>query len=230
MTKKGYDIQALGKGYEEIKKGENINLFKEVLEKIDGKLGSEYCLDQTWVDIVDRKAEVRKEKLEIKLNAYKLWFLDCPELANTYTEVIAPQDVATYGGLCALSSFDRADKVIDNFNFRNFLELVPEVREIINDFYSSQLHGHAETLYSQIRHKALIQYTHPFVFVDLRMMADAFKTDVSGLEKELEALITDNQIQFVYLYLMLLLDIYRLDSHNKILYAQHTGVYHHACK
>jgi len=27
-------------------------------------------------------------------------------------------------------------KVIDNSNFRNFLELVPEVRELINDFYS----------------------------------------------------------------------------------------------
>lgn len=57
------------------------------------------------------------------------------------------------------------------------------------------LHDHVETLYDQIRHKALIQYTHPFVSVDLRMMANAFKTSVSGLEKELEALITDNQIQ-----------------------------------
>lgn len=27
-------------------------------------------------------------------------------------------------------------KVIDNISFRNFLELVPEVRELINDFYS----------------------------------------------------------------------------------------------
>ncbi|KAI3956142.1 hypothetical protein MKW92_003161 [Papaver armeniacum] len=161
------------------------------------------------------------ESKKYKLAARK--FLETgPELANKYTEVIAPQDVATYGGLCALASFDRADKVIDNFNFRNFLELVPEVREIINDFYSSflkiskpiycwtfHLHDHVETLYSQIRHKALIQYTHPFVSVDLRMMADAFKTDVSGLEKELEALITDNQIQA------------RIDSHNKILYARH---------
>lgn len=27
-------------------------------------------------------------------------------------------------------------KVIDNINFRNFLELVPEVRELIHDFYA----------------------------------------------------------------------------------------------
>lgn len=30
-------------------------------------------------------------------------------------------------------------KVIDNSNFRNFLELVPEIRELINDFYSRYL-------------------------------------------------------------------------------------------
>ncbi|KAJ8748861.1 hypothetical protein K2173_013292 [Erythroxylum novogranatense] len=64
-------------------------------------------------------------------------------------------------------------------------------------------------LYDQIRNKALIQYTHPFLCVDLRMMANAFKTSVSGLEKELEALITDNLIQA------------RIDSHTKILYARH---------
>lgn len=32
-----------------------------------------------------------------------------PELGNSYNEVIAPQDVATYGGLCALASFDRME-------------------------------------------------------------------------------------------------------------------------
>ena len=37
-------------------------------------------------------------------------FLDvAPELGNSYTEVIAPQDVATYGGLCALASFERTE-------------------------------------------------------------------------------------------------------------------------
>ncbi|KMS99885.1 hypothetical protein BVRB_1g017340 isoform B [Beta vulgaris subsp. vulgaris] len=31
------------------------------------------------------------------------------ELANHYSEVIAPQDGATYGGLCALATFDRTE-------------------------------------------------------------------------------------------------------------------------
>ncbi|KAF4391268.1 hypothetical protein G4B88_016578 [Cannabis sativa] len=63
-----------------------------------------------------------------------------PELGNNYNEVIAPQDVAIYGGLCALASFDRTETKLDNLNFRNFLELVPEVRELINDFYSRCSH------------------------------------------------------------------------------------------
>ncbi|WJX71899.1 hypothetical protein P8452_55839 [Trifolium repens] len=52
-----------------------------------------------------------------------------PELGSHYNEVVSPQDVAMYGGLCALATFDRAElknKVIDNIVFRNFLELVPE--------------------------------------------------------------------------------------------------------
>ncbi|KAL9303885.1 hypothetical protein ACSQ67_021148 [Phaseolus vulgaris] len=334
MNNAATQLEALRMAYDEIKKGENTQLFREVVQKIDGRLGANYGMDTAWCDAVDRRAEQKKEKLENELNAYRTnlikesirmgyndfgdfyyahgqlgeafksyvrtrdycttskhiihmcmsailvsiemgqfphvtsyvskaeqaldvhdavivaklrcaaglanleakkyklaarKFLETgPELASHYNDVIAPQDVATYGGLCALATFDRS-KVIDNSNFRNFLELVPEVRELINDFYSSHyascleylgnlkanllldihLYDHVETLYDQIRHKALIQYTHPFVSVDLNMMANAFKTTVAGLEKELEALITDNQIQA------------RIDSHNKILYARH---------
>ncbi|GAB4861827.1 COP9/signalosome complex subunit Csn1 [Ancistrocladus abbreviatus] len=81
------------------------------------------------------------EAKKYKLAAYK--FLEVgTELGNNYTEVIAPQDVATYGGLCALASFDRTElknKVIDNVSFRNLLELVPEVRELINNFLFKSL-------------------------------------------------------------------------------------------
>ncbi|XP_061359202.1 COP9 signalosome complex subunit 1-like [Gastrolobium bilobum] len=331
-------LEALRMAYDEIKKGEDTQLLREVAHKIDCRLGPDYAVDGAWCDAVDRRAELKKEKLDNELNAYRTnlikesirmgyndfgdfyyahgqlgdafksfartrdycttskhiihmcmnailvsiemgqfphvtsyvgkaeqtpealdqitvaklrcaaglsnlvakkyklaarKFLETgPELGSHYNEVIAPQDVATYGGLCALATFDRTElksKVIDNTHFRNFLELVPEVRELINDFYSSHyascleylgklkenllldihLHDHVETLYDLIRHKALIQYTHPFVSVDLHMMANAFKTTVTGLEKELEALITDNQIQA------------RIDSHNKILYARH---------
>ncbi|KAF3520510.1 hypothetical protein DY000_02061868 [Brassica cretica] len=340
-------LEALRMAYDEIKKGENTQLFRDVVNRINGRLGDKYKMDSAWCESVDRRAEQKKGRLENELSSYRVMkyvvlfmcclvclhrsflvnhyldnetnlikesirmghndfgdfyyacgllsdafknyvrtrdycttakhiihmcmnailvsiemgqfthvssyvnkaeqnpetldpivaaklrcasglahlelkkyklaarkFLDVsPELGNSYNEVIAPQDA----------------KVIDNINFRDFLELVPEVRELINDFYSSRyascleylgslranllldihLHDHVDTLYDQIRKKALIQYTLPFVSVDLSRMADAFKTSVSGLEKELEALITDNQIQA------------RIDSHNKILYARH---------
>jgi COP9 signalosome complex subunit 1 len=52
------------------------------------------------------------------------------ELGATFNEVLAPQDVATYGALCSLASFSRPEmktRIIDNIAFREFLELMPEV-------------------------------------------------------------------------------------------------------
>ena len=51
------------------------------------------------------------------------------ELGSQWSDVIAPQDVATYGGLCALATLSRTElrsRVIDNIQFREFLEAVPE--------------------------------------------------------------------------------------------------------
>lgn len=81
-------------------------------------------------------------------------------------------------------------------HYASCLEYLGNLRS--NLLLDIHLHDHVGTLYDQIRNKALIQYTHPFVSVDMRMMADAFKTSVAGLEKELEALITDNQIQVLF--------------------------------
>eukprot|EP01090_Pellita_catalonica_P002886 TRINITY_DN124_c0_g1_i1.p1 TRINITY_DN124_c0_g1~~TRINITY_DN124_c0_g1_i1.p1 ORF type:complete len:462 (-),score=72.98 TRINITY_DN124_c0_g1_i1:22-1407(-) len=155
-------------------------------------------------------------------------------LGSNFKEVIAPRDVAIYGGLCALATFDRRDlkkNVLDNSTFKNYLDLVPQLRELLQDFYNSRydsclqyldnikndllldihLHDHVNGLYQQIRNKALIQYFSPFVSVDMTTMAKAFNTEVAGLEKELSALILEGAIQA------------RIDSHNKILYARQTN-------
>jgi len=149
-------------------------------------------------------------------------------------QVVSPQDVAIFGGLCALAMFDRAElksKVLDNAAFKNFLELVPQIRELINDFYNSRyasclaylqqlrpeleldihLYDHVEGLYQKIRSKALVQYFSPFISVDLNAMAQAFNTDVASLEKELAGLIMEGSIQA------------RIDSHSKILFARTTN-------
>lgn len=66
------ELEALRMAYDEIKKGENTQLFREVVGKINGRLGPNYGLDNAWADSVDRRAELRKEKLENELNAYRV--------------------------------------------------------------------------------------------------------------------------------------------------------------
>ncbi|XP_017795862.1 PREDICTED: COP9 signalosome complex subunit 1 [Habropoda laboriosa] len=149
---------------------------------------------------------------------------DCPEL-------LSPGNVALYGGLCALATFDRHElqkQVIFSSSFKLFLELEPQLRDIIFKFYESKyasclklldeikdnilldmyIAPHVNVLYTQIRNRALIQYFSPYLSADMRRMATAFNRTVPELEDELMQLILDGQIQA------------RIDSHNKILYAK----------
>lgn len=60
---------------------------------------------------------------------------------------MSPADVAVYGGLCALASFDRPElksRVLDNIGFREFLEAAPQAR---NQFRT--LHCDNHTLISR---------------------------------------------------------------------------------
>lgn len=148
-----------------------------------------------------------------------------------FPDMLSPNNVAMYGGLCALASFDRQEllrNVISSSSFKLFLELEPQLRDIIFKFYESKyatcltllneikdnllldlyLAPHISTLYTQIRNRALIQYFSPYLSADMSKMASAFNTTVVDLEDELMQLILDGQIQA------------RIDSHNKILYAK----------
>ena len=69
------------------------------------------------------------ENKKYKLAARK--FLEVPaEHHAVFSDVASAQDVALYGGLCALASFDRAElkeKLIESSSFKAFLELFPQV-------------------------------------------------------------------------------------------------------
>lgn len=148
-----------------------------------------------------------------------------------FPEMLSPSNVAMYGGLCALATFDRHElqkNVIFSSSFKLFLELEPQLRDIIFKFYESKyasclklldeikdnllldmyIAPHVNALYTQIRNRALIQYFSPYLSADMRKMATAFNRSVPALEDELMQLILDGQIQA------------RIDSHNKILYAR----------
>ncbi|KAJ3214859.1 hypothetical protein HDU67_001124 [Dinochytrium kinnereticum] len=69
------------------------------------------------------------------------YLLDVPfETSSTLPDILSQNDVAIYGALCALASFDRDElkkKVFDNVDFKSFLELEPRVREVLTSFYNS---------------------------------------------------------------------------------------------
>lgn len=120
-------------------------------------------------------------------------------LGDTYNEILSSNDVAVYGGLCALASMSRSElksRVLDNTNFRSFLELEPHIRRAINSFCASKysqcleilelyradylldvyLQDQIPLLYSKIRTKSIVQYFQPFSRVTLDSMEKMFGT------------------------------------------------------
>eukprot|EP01116_Phalansterium_solitarium_P022286 TRINITY_DN7301_c0_g1_i1.p1 TRINITY_DN7301_c0_g1~~TRINITY_DN7301_c0_g1_i1.p1 ORF type:complete len:502 (+),score=174.11 TRINITY_DN7301_c0_g1_i1:841-2346(+) len=177
---------------------------------------------------------------ELAARKYKLAakaFVDAPfepTTSGTEQQLIAPADVALYGALCAMATMERSElkkRVLDNADFRHYLETAPHVSALVNDFYGSRytqllgalqqlqpswlldihLADHAAHLVRQVRSKALVQYCSPFSLVDLHRMADAFGTPLPQLERELAALIIDGSLAQA-----------RIDSSNKRLYARQT--------
>lgn len=197
-------------------------------ENAPGLLGKDYS------QFVLTKLKVASGLAALAMRKYKLAakrFLDASLDYCDYPELLSPGNVALYGGLCALATFDRHElqkQVIFSSSFKLFLELEPQLRDIIFKFYESKyasclklldeikdnilldmyIAPHVNLLYTQIRNRALIQYFSPYLSADMRRMAIAFNRTVAALEDELMQLILEGQIQA------------RIDSHNKILYAK----------
>ncbi|MCJ1380383.1 hypothetical protein MMC17_003486 [Xylographa soralifera] len=134
--------------------------------------------------------------------------LDDPNDPDAYNEILTPNDIAVYGGLCALASMDRHElqtRVLDNSNFRNYLELEPHIRRAISFFVASKysaclqilesykadylldlyLYRHVNEIYFRVRSKAIVQYFIPFSCVTLAALATAFNTDEITIERTL---------------------------------------------
>ena len=65
-------LEALRMAYDEIKKGENTQLFRDVVNRINGRLGDKYNMDSAWCESVDRRAEQKKGRLENELSSYRV--------------------------------------------------------------------------------------------------------------------------------------------------------------
>jgi len=96
-------------------------------------------------------------------------------------DLMSAQNVAMYGGLCALATYDRSQlhkQVLVSNTFKLFLELEPQLRDVIINFYESKygkclkqleemkdnmmldiyLASHVNALFSMIRSRSLVQY------------------------------------------------------------------------
>ncbi|KAG1170790.1 hypothetical protein G6F70_008944 [Rhizopus microsporus] len=155
--------------------------------------------------------------------------IDIPfEACAAFDDVLSPNDVAIYGGLSALASFDRRElqsQVLSNANFKNFLALEPALYELIESFYQSKythcfevlkkykqqlrldmyMESNVDHLIQLVHEKAIAQYCVPYSIIDMRKMAAAFSIDIETLEEILTDLIGKNKTMAA-----------RIDSHNKI--------------
>ncbi|KAL8714927.1 MAG: hypothetical protein Q9220_001440 [cf. Caloplaca sp. 1 TL-2023] len=136
---------------------------------------------------------------------------------ESFNEIMTPNDIAVYGGLCALASMNRHElqkRVLDNSKFRTYLELEPHIRRAIAFFVSSKyssclsilnsyqsdyrldlhLQRHVVDLYSQIWNKAIQQYFIPFSCVTFAALAAAFDTDEQTIEREVTSMIKRNDL------------------------------------
>ncbi|TGJ81659.1 hypothetical protein E0Z10_g7087 [Xylaria hypoxylon] len=131
-----------------------------------------------------------------------------PVFCQRYNDVASSNDVATYGGLLALASMERAElqsKVLDNSSFRNYLELEPQIRKAVSMFVNCRysacleileryrsdylldiyLQKHVSKIFSLIRKKCIVQYLIPFSCVTLDSMNAVFAKPDENLEAEL---------------------------------------------
>merc|ERR1712232_1352249 len=107
-------------------------------------------------------------------------------------------------------------------------DLVPSLRELALDFCNCRfaaclaaleklkgpldldvhLNGHVADICQQIRSKGMVQYFAPFLSVSLHSMAEAFNTDVEGIQAEVAQLVGKRQLDA------------KIDSQKKVLHVR----------
>ncbi|KAB5558018.1 26S proteasome subunit RPN7 [Coniochaeta sp. 2T2.1] len=138
--------------------------------------------------------------------------------STMYSDVASPNDVAVYACLLALATMDRNDlkkKVLENTNFKTFLQLEPHLRKAVSQFvigrYSAclailesyrpdylldiYLQKHVAKIFADIREKCIVSYMVPFSRVALAGMNAAFGSPGKPIEPELADMIRSGKLK-----------------------------------
>ncbi|PBP22723.1 26S proteasome subunit RPN7 [Diplocarpon rosae] len=149
-------------------------------------------------------------------------------MGSSCNTIVSANDIAIYGGLCALATMDRNElqgKVLENSNFRTYLELEPHIRRAISFFVNSRysaclsileayrtdywldlhLQKHVDEIYHLVRSKSIVQYFIPFSCVTLDSLNTAFAAPGKTIEKELGFMIQRRELHG------------RIDTQNRLL-------------
>ena len=117
-----------------------------------------------------------------------------------------------------MAFFDREElksRLLDNSDFKTYLELEPHIREAAQAFFSARysvtldildrhksdflvdifLSPHIDFLYKEIRQKALVQAFYPYSTLELSTLSSLFSTPVNDLVVEVAQLIEDGKIK-----------------------------------
>eukprot|EP01036_Dinobryon_divergens_P027801 gene27801-36629_t len=142
------------------------------------------------------------------------------ELGNNFNTTVTCEDVALYGALLSIATFDRAELrkhvVVERKYFlNNFLPLYPAARDITLDFYSGRysqclrrlnqlkprllldlhLSRHVPALYAMIADRCILQYSTPYSVIDMNRMSSTLDIDIVHLETLVEKLVADGKIR-----------------------------------
>jgi len=155
------------------------------------------------------------------------------DLGDWIGKLVAPGDIAIYGTLCALATFQRSaikSKILENSIFGSYIEQEPYMRELIEAYMNSNfkvvlellsrystrhyidihLSPHVHDLMNLIKNCAVVLYFQPFATIKLDRMSAAFGWTIEEVEHHVVNLIQSGNIQG------------RVDSQNKILQAKKT--------
>jgi len=155
------------------------------------------------------------------------------DLGNWIGKLVAPGDIAIYGTLCALATFQRPaikSRILENSIFGSYIEQEPYIRELTEAYMNSNfkvvlellsrystrhcidvhLSPHVHDLTNLIRNRAVVLYFQPFATIKLDRMSAAFGWTIEEVEYHVVNLIQSGDIQG------------RVDSQNKILQAKKT--------
>lgn len=117
-----------------------------------------------------------------------------------------------------MAFFDREQlksRLLDNTEFKSYLELEPHIREAAQAFFSARysitlaildrhrsdfivdifLSPHVDLLYKEIRQRALVQAFSPYSTLELSTLSSLFLTPVPQLAAEVVQLIEDGKIK-----------------------------------